>query len=101
VLRRGRYCGGDSRPRRRAPGRHGGAVAAEESARGSDISKLDLLVIQIDGLDVAEDIVLIGAIGIDEKGDKHTYAIENVQGTIRRVTRNVRAQLQTIQAICP
>jgi putative transposase len=32
----------------------------------SDLSKLDLLVIQIDGLHVAEDIVLIGAIGIDE-----------------------------------
>ena len=30
-----------------------------------DIFQLDLLVIQIDGLHVAEDIVLIGAIGID------------------------------------
>ncbi len=37
----------------------------------SDISKHDLLVIQIDGLHVAEDIVLIGAIGIDGNGDKH------------------------------
>lgn len=31
----------------------------------SDISKFDLLVIQIDGLHVAEDVVLIGAIGAD------------------------------------
>lgn len=36
----------------------------------SDISPFDLLVIQIDGLHVAEDIVFIGAVGIDGKGDK-------------------------------
>jgi transposase-like protein len=41
----------------------------------SDISKLDLLVIQIDGLHVTEDIVLIGAIGIDGKGDKHILGL--------------------------
>jgi transposase-like protein len=41
----------------------------------SDISKLDLLVIQIDGLHVAEDIVLIGALGIDGNGDKHILGL--------------------------
>jgi len=41
----------------------------------SDISQLDLLVIQIDGLHVAEDIVLIAAIGIDGKGDKHILGL--------------------------
>jgi transposase-like protein len=41
----------------------------------SDISKLDLLVIQIDGLHVAEDIVLIGAIGIDGNGNKHILGL--------------------------
>jgi putative transposase len=41
----------------------------------SDISQLDLLVIQIDGLHVAEDIVLIGAIGIDGNGDKHILGL--------------------------
>jgi transposase-like protein len=41
----------------------------------SDISNLDLLVIQIDGLHVAEDIVLIGAIGIDGNGDKHILGL--------------------------
>lgn len=41
----------------------------------SDISKFDLLVIQIDGPHVAEDIVLIGAIGIDGNGDKHILGL--------------------------
>lgn len=41
----------------------------------SDLSKLDLLVIQIDGLHVAEDIVLIGAIGIDGNGEKHILGV--------------------------
>jgi hypothetical protein len=40
----------------------------------NDISKLDLLIIQIDGVHVAEDIVLIGAIGIDGKGEAHSRA---------------------------
>jgi putative transposase len=51
----------------------------------SDISQLDLLVIQIDGLHVAEDIVLIGAIGIDGKGDKH------VLGLVKGTTENAAA----------
>ena len=51
----------------------------------SDISQLDLLVIQIDGLRVAEDIVLIGAIGIDGKGDKH------ILGLVEGATENAAA----------
>jgi transposase-like protein len=51
----------------------------------SDISKLDLLVIQIDGLHVTEDIVLIGAIGIDGKGDKH------ILGLVEGATENAAA----------
>lgn len=51
----------------------------------SDISKLDLLIIQIDGVHVAEDIVLIGAIGIDGKGDKH------VLGLVEGATKNAAA----------
>ena len=43
-----------------------------EESLASDISKLDLLVIQIDGLHVAEDIVLIG---IDGNGDKHILGL--------------------------
>ena len=51
----------------------------------SDISKLDLLIIQIDGLHVAEEIVLIGAIGIDGKGDKH------ILGLVEGATENAAA----------
>lgn len=50
-----------------------------------DISQLDLLIIQIDGLHVAEDIVLIGAIGIDGKGDKH------ILGLVEGATENAEA----------
>jgi len=51
----------------------------------SDISELNLLVIQIDGLHLAEDIVLIGAIGIDGKGDKH------ILGLVEGATENAAA----------
>ncbi len=40
----------------------------------SDLSELDLLVIQIDGLHVG-DHVLLAAIGIDGKGEKHVLAV--------------------------
>jgi putative transposase len=41
----------------------------------SDLSKLDLLVIQIDGIHIAEDLVLLAAVGVDGVGDKHPLAI--------------------------
>src|SRR5262249_25162061 len=40
----------------------------------ADLSGLDLLVVQIDGLRVG-DHVLVAAIGIDGKGDKHVLAV--------------------------
>ena len=61
----------------------------------SDLSELDLLVIQIDGLHVG-DHVLMAAIGVDGNGDKHerslacTNIVENALGTVRQVTRNVK-----------
>ena len=42
---------------------------------GADLSKLDLLVIQIDGIYIREDLVLIAAIGIDGEGIKHPLAL--------------------------
>lgn len=51
----------------------------------NDLSKLNLLVIQIDGPHVAEDIVLIGAIGIDGRGAKH------VLGLVEGATENAAA----------
>lgn len=56
-----------------------------EAWLASDISKLDLLIIQIDGLHVAEEIVLIGAMGIDGKGDKH------ILGPVEGATENAAA----------
>jgi putative transposase len=51
----------------------------------SDISKLDLLAIQIDGLHVADEIVLLGAIGIDASGEKH------ILGLVEGATENAAA----------
>ncbi len=41
----------------------------------ADLSKLDLLVVQIDGLHVSDDLVLVAAIGIDGDGGKHPLAV--------------------------
>jgi putative transposase len=41
----------------------------------SDLSKLDLLVIQIDGLHIGNDLVLVAALGIDGDGCKHPLAL--------------------------
>jgi putative transposase len=41
----------------------------------SDLSKLDLLVIQIDGLHIKEELTLLAAVGIDGNGDKHPLAV--------------------------
>jgi transposase-like protein len=37
----------------------------------ADLSKLDLLIIQIDGMHVDDNLMLVGAVGIDGMGDKH------------------------------
>ena len=42
---------------------------------GSDLSGLDLLVIQIDGIHMDEDLILVAAIGVDAKGDKHPLGL--------------------------
>ena len=51
----------------------------------SDLSELDLLVIQIDGLHVG-DHVLMAAIGVDGNGDKHVLAVVEgaTENTVRR-----------------
>src|SRR5947199_10660413 len=41
----------------------------------SDLSGLDLLVIQIDGIHMDEDLILVAAIGVDVKGDKHPLGL--------------------------
>src|SRR5215218_8704055 len=53
------------------------ALSAERMAEwmASDLSKLDLLVIQIDGLHIGNDLVLIAALGIDGEGYKHPLGL--------------------------
>ena len=53
------------------------ALSAERLAEwmASDLSKLDLLVIQIDGLHIGNDLVLIAALGIDGEGRKHPLGL--------------------------
>jgi putative transposase len=53
------------------------ALSAERMTEwmASDISGLDLLVIQIDAIHIEEDLVLVAAVGIDGVGDKHPLAV--------------------------
>src|SRR5665648_481583 len=53
------------------------ALSAERLAEwmASDLSKLDLLVIQIDGLHIGDDLVLVAALGIDGEGNKHPLGL--------------------------
>jgi putative transposase len=41
----------------------------------SDLSKLDLLVIQIDGIHIADDLVLLAAVGVDGAAVKHPLGV--------------------------
>src|ERR1700681_3599555 len=55
----------------------------------SDLSGFDLLVIQIDGIHMDEDMTLVAAIGVDAKGDKHPL------GLVEGATENAA----TVQAL--
>jgi transposase-like protein len=59
----------------------------------ADLSKLDLLVVQIDGLHVRDDLVLVAAIGIDGDGNKHPLAV--VEGATEN-TATVQALLDNL-----
>ena len=59
----------------------------------ADLSQLDLLVIQIDGLHVSHDLVLVAAIGIDREGGKHPLAL--VEGATEN-TATVQALLDNL-----
>jgi transposase-like protein len=53
------------------------ALSAERMKEwmASDLSKLDLLVIQIDGIHIADDLVLLAAVGVDGTGTKHPLGV--------------------------
>ncbi|MDE0591173.1 IS256 family transposase [Halocynthiibacter sp. C4] len=55
----------------------------------SDLSQLDLLVIQIDGLHMADNLLMIGAVGVDAEGRKHPL------GVVEGATEN-SATVQTL-----
>ena len=55
----------------------------------TDLSKLDLLVIQIDGIHITEDLILVAAVGIDAMGEKHPL------GLVEGATENAA----TVQAL--
>ena len=52
------------------------ALSAERMAEwmAADLSELDLLIIQIDGMHMDDELMLVGAVGIDGAGDKHPLA---------------------------
>jgi putative transposase len=52
------------------------ALSAERMAEWtvSELSELDLLVIQTDGLHIGNELVLVAALGIDPGGHKHPLA---------------------------
>ena len=81
---------GDSRSKS-AVSRRFVELSAERMAAwmASDLSKLDLLAIQIDGLHIEEDLILIAAVGIDGEGTKHPL------GLIEGATENAA----TVQAL--
>jgi transposase-like protein len=53
------------------------ALSAERMQEwmAADLSKLDLLVIQIDGIHIKDDLMLLAAVGIDEDGRKHPLGV--------------------------
>ena len=60
-----------------AASRHFVALSAVKMQEwmNSDLSGLDLLAIQIDGLHIKNDLVLVAAVGIDGEGEKHPLAV--------------------------
>ena len=65
------------------------AAGQREGWLASDLSSLDLLAIQIDGLHVQEDLILVAAVGIDATGEKHPL------GLVEGATENAA----TVQAL--
>ena len=53
------------------------ALSAERMAEwmAADLSELDLLIIQIDGIHIEDELMLLAAVGIDGDGDKHPLGV--------------------------
>jgi len=59
----------------------------------SDMSQLDLLVIQIDGLHMDDNLLMIGAVGVDADGSKHSLGV--VEGATEKAA-TVQALLDNL-----
>lgn len=59
----------------------------------TDLSKLDLLAIQIDGIHITEELILVAAVGIDGMGEKHPLGL--VEGATEN-TATVQALLDDL-----
>ena len=68
----------------------GGAAGRLHGCR----SALDLLVVQIDGLHLGDDLVLVAAIGVDGEGNKHPLAL--VEGATEYNAATVQALLDNL-----
>ena len=79
-------------PSKLAASRRFVAPSAERLAKwmASDLSKLDLLIIQIDGLHIGNDLVLVAALGIDGNGDKHPLPFGPVLTLAPRLKSQIR-----------
>lgn len=55
-----------------------------EEWMSSDLSQLDLLVIQIDGLHLDENLLMVGAVGVDSNGGKHPLGV--IEGATENTT---------------
>jgi len=51
------------------------SAAQMQAWMAADLSKLDLLVIQVDGIHIESDLVLLAAVGIDGEGTKHPLGV--------------------------
>jgi transposase-like protein len=71
------------------------ALSAEklDAFMSTDLSGLDLLAVQIDGLHMSDDLLLVAAIGIDGEGGKHPLA--GVEGATEN-TATVQALLDNL-----
>jgi putative transposase len=64
----------------------------------TDLSPLDLLAIQIDGLHIQEDLILVAAVGIDATGEKHPLGL--VEGATENAA-TVQALLDNLVELDP
>ena len=61
-----------------------------------DLSGLDFLVIQIDGIHMDDDLILVAAIGVDANGDKHPRGLAAMKHSMA-----VCADHRKIAQACP